>query len=174
MRELIEKNEKITVVPHNFKNANRGVITEVTSQGFTIELESEAVGFLKHNYCEFYTNNKNGMLYFNSYPKEINGNSLLIVNPAKHKYLQRRQYTRVKYVNNIELYSDDEALKVLTLDISAGGMKFKTSAHFDIDKEYSLTLSLAKNINVSAKFLPIRIERNNEGSYTLSGRFAMN
>ena len=71
MRELIEKNQRITMVPFDFKNANKGLITEVTPEGFTLELDYEPDGILKSNYCEFYTTTKNGILYFDSYAKDI-------------------------------------------------------------------------------------------------------
>ena len=58
MRELLEKDRRITVVPHDFRNANKGTITEVSPEGFTVELDYDSVGMLKHNYCEFYTQTK--------------------------------------------------------------------------------------------------------------------
>lgn len=44
MRELIEKNRKITVVPSDFKCANKGTIIDVDPKYFTIELEYEPQG----------------------------------------------------------------------------------------------------------------------------------
>ena len=61
MRELLEKNQRITMVPFDFKNANKGVITEVNPDSFILELDYDPVGVLKSNYCEFYTTTSNGM-----------------------------------------------------------------------------------------------------------------
>lgn len=171
MRELIEKDKKITVVPHDFKCANKGTITEVSPEGFSIELEYEPSGILKHNYCEFYTQTSHGTLYFDSYPKEINGNTIKIANPAKHRFLQRRQYTRIKFVYDLDLANENVSHKITTLDISAGGMKFKTAENINIEGDYKITLPLSSEQNIECIFSPIRIEKNNDGTYTLSGRF---
>ena len=45
MRELVEKNQKITMVPFDFKNANKGVITEVNPDSFMIELDYDPLYF---------------------------------------------------------------------------------------------------------------------------------
>lgn len=170
MRELVEKDQRITMVPFDFKNANKGVITEVAPDSFEIELDYDPVGVLRSNYCEFYTTTSNGLLYFDSYAKEINGRKLKIASPAKHKFLQRRRFTRIKYMYDLVMNSGDISHKISTLDISAGGMKFKTKENFDIELEYTITLPLSDEISVDCVFVPIRIEKNKDG-YTLSGEF---
>lgn len=170
MRELIEEGRRVTVVPYDFKNANKGTISEVSQDGFTVELDYASVGMLKHNYCEFYTQTKYGTLFFTSYPKEIEEKKIRVANPAKHKYLQRRQYTRIKYIHDLELKYENESYKITTLDISAGGMKFKTNENLNIEREYKITLPLSEIQSVECIFSPIRIEKTGEG-YTLSGRF---
>ena len=170
MRELVEKNQRVTMVPFDFKNANKGMITEVNSDGFVVELDYDPIGVLRSNYCEFYTTTSNGILYFDSYAKEINGRVLKIASPAKHKFLQRRRFTRVKYMHNLQMTSGDISHEILTLDISAGGMKFKTKENFNIELEYSVKLPLSDEVSVDCVFLPIRIEKTKEG-YTLSGEF---
>lgn len=171
MRELISKDQRIIMVPHDFKFANKGIVTEVAPDYFIVELDYEPDGVLKNNYCEFYTQTKYGTLYFDSYAKEINGKSLKIASPAKHKFLQRRQYTRIKYILDLDMFDGDSALKITTLDISAGGMKLKTQEHISIDKDYKITLPLSEEQNIECKFSPIRIEKNNDGGYTVSGKF---
>ncbi len=174
MRELIAKDQRIIMVPHDFKFANKGTITEVQPDYFVLELDYEADGILRSNYCEFYTQTSHGTLYFDSYAKEINGKTLKIASPAKHKFLQRRQYTRIKYILDLDMFTEGEAKKITTLDISAGGMKFKTLDTINIDKDYRITLPLSEEQSVECGFSPIRIEKNNEGGYTISGRFEYN
>ncbi len=171
MRELISKDQRVIIVPHDFKFANKGTITDVKPDCFTLELDYEADGFLRSNYCEFYTQTPHGTLCFDSYPKEINGKTLIIASPAKHKFLQRRQYTRIKYILDLDLISDDGNKRITTLDISAGGMKFKTTDNINIEGNYTITLPLSEEQNIECKFSPIRIEKNNEKGYTISGRF---
>ncbi len=171
MRELVEKDRKITVVPSDFKCANKGTIVDVEPRYFTIELEYEPVGIMRHNYCEFYTQTTHGTLYFDSYAETIEGNRIKIANPAKHRFLQRRQYTRIKYVHELDLKGDNVSHKITTLDISAGGMKFRTNENVNIEGKYSIVLPLSEEQSVECFFSPIRIEKNENGGYTLSGRF---
>ena len=51
MRELIEKDQRIIMVPHDFKFANKGTITDVQPDCFTLELDYDADGILRSNYC---------------------------------------------------------------------------------------------------------------------------
>ena len=169
MRELIEKDRKITVVPSDFKCANKGTIVDVEPRYFTIELEYEPDGIMRHNYCEFYTQTNHGTLYFDSYPETIEGNRVKIANPAKHRFLQRRQYTRIKFVHELDLTADNIAHKITTLDISAGGMKIKTNENINIEGNYKIVLPLSEEQFVECVFSPIRIEKNENGGYTISG-----
>ncbi len=174
MRELVEKGQRVIIIPADFKFANKGTITDVAPEGFTLELEYKPEHILRSNYCEFYLESKYGTLYFDSYPKSIEGNTLFIASPAKHKFLQRRQYTRVKYVHDLELFAGDDKFPVTTLDISAGGMKFKTKSNVNIEGEYCITLPLSEAQSVTCKYSPIRIEKGTNGEYTHSGRFLFN
>ena len=171
MRELISKDQRIVMVPQNFKFANKGTITEVEPNYFMLELDYEPEGIMEKNYCEFYTQTPNGTLYFDSYAINMDGKKLKIASPAKHKFLQRRQYTRIKFIMDLDMFEGETPVKITTLDISAGGMKLKTTASIGIDKEYTITLPLSEEQNIKCKFAPIRIEKNNEGGYTISGRF---
>jgi len=171
MRELIEKDRKITVVPADIKCANKGTVTNVEPRFFTVELEYEPQGIMRHNYCEFYTQTTHGTLYFDSYAETIEGKTIKVANPAKHRFLQRRQYTRIKYVHDLNINFDSGSHKIMTLDISAGGMKLKTDENIDIEKVYNITLPLSEKQSVNCQFSPIRIEKNENGGYTISGRF---
>ena len=92
MRELIENNQRITMVTYDFRNANKGTIVDVQPDNFTIELDYDPKGVLKSNYCEFYTQTSNGILYFDSYAKDIDGRRVTIASPAKHKFLHHCQF----------------------------------------------------------------------------------
>ena len=174
MRELVVENQEILMIPQNFKFANKGKVTEVRAGDFTLELDYEPDGVLENTYCEFYTQTSHGKLYFDSYAKEINGKTLVIASPAKHKFLQRRQYTRIKYMNELELLLDGNSYKISTLDISAGGMKLVTTSNINIEGTFDVSLPLSDNVSLACKFQPIRIEKRNEGGFTVSGQFVYN
>jgi len=171
MRELVVENQEIVVIPQNFKFANKGTVKSVSAGDFTLELQYEPDGILENTYCEFYTQSSHGKLYFDSYAKSIDGKTLVIASPAKHKFLQRRQYTRIKYMTDLDISFDGKTYKISTLDISAGGMKLQTNENINIEGSYSLTLPLTDEKSVNCLFQPIRIEKKNEGGYTVSGQF---
>ena len=157
MRELVEKDRKITVVPADIKCANKGKIVDVEPRYFTIELEYEPKGIMRHNYCEFYTQTTHGTLYFDSYAETIEGNIIKVANPAKHRFLQRRQYRRIKYVYDLNLNGEGVSHKITTLDISAGGMKFRTQENINIEGKYKIMLPLSEEQLVECLFVPIWI-----------------
>lgn len=173
MRELLEKEQRVTLIPADFKCANKGTITEVSPDGFTLKLDYPADGILQNTYCEFYTDTKHGTLHFESYAKNIHDDNITldISNPAKHKFLQRRRFTRIKFVHDLNLTLGDKTHKITTLDISAGGMKFKTNENIDIEGKYLITLPLTSSMSLECIYSPIRIERAEEGHYVHSGRF---
>lgn len=171
MRELVVENQEVLIIPQNFKGANKGVVTSVRAGDFTLELENEPQNILVNTFCEFYTQTPHGKLYFDSYAKEIEGKTLIIASPAKHKFLQRRQYTRIKFVQDFEINCEEKTVKISTLDISAGGMKFQTDKKIDIDAKYSLAIPISDETVIGVVFEPIRIEKSS-GKYLVSGQFS--
>lgn len=171
MSELFKKDQLISIVPHDFKNANKGKVINSDEKFFFLEVLHNPVGILLNNLIEFYSQTSNGVLYFQSDVVEINGNVLKIDNPIKHRFLQRRKFTRIKFHQEMDLKNNDIKHKINSLDLSAGGMRLKTSENIDINLEYDTCIELSNERLVKCKFLPIRIEKADEGFYTLSGRF---
>lgn len=171
MRELIKKDQIVTIIPHDFKDTNKGKVTEVSLDGFTMQLKYVPRGMLKQNVCDFYSLTDNGYLYFESYINNVDGNVISIANPKKHRFLQRRKFTRIDFLENLELTCDDTVHKVQTLDLSAGGMKLKSLEHINMDKPYKVSIKLNDEIEINCKYQLIRMEKNNSGEYIISGQF---
>jgi len=174
MRELVVEGQEVLIIPQNFKNANKGVVKSVSAGEFELELKYSPENLLKNTYCDFYTQTPHGKLFFESYAKEINGNTIVVVSPAKHKFLQRRQYTRIKYVHDFDVNSNGSTYKISTIDISAGGLKFHTNDKIDIEGAYNISIPIWEEKSVSCIFRPIRIEKAAQGGYTVSGQFDYN
>ena len=174
MRELVVENQEVLMIPQDFKLVCKGKVTAVTAGDFTLELYKEPQGIMVNTFCEFYTQTPHGKLYFDSYAKEINGKTLTIASPAKHKFLQRRQYTRIKYLNNFDISYNNHTVNISTLDISAGGMKFSANESIDIDGNYPISIPVSENVSVNCIFKPIRIEKPSSGNYLISGEFSYN
>lgn len=174
MRELVVEGQEAIIIPSDYRNANKGVVTAVSAGDFTLELEQEPKNILLNTYCEFYTQTKHGKLYFDSYAKKIDGKTLVIASPAKHKFLQRRQYTRIKFIHELEMFYKNKSYKIETHDISAGGMKLHTNDKIDIEGEYKISIPISDSNVLECIFQPIRIEKSNDGGYTISGQFTYN
>ena len=171
MRELIKKEQLVTVVPQDFKNSNKGRVLNVDMDGFRMELKYKPEGFIKNHICDFYSMTENGYLYFESYIQNIENNVISIANPVKHRFLQRRKFTRIKFMEDLELTYNDIVHKIRTLDLSAGGMKIQSKENIDIEKEYKVSIKLSEEHVVNCKYQLIRVEKGENGLYTISGRF---
>lgn len=171
MRELLKKDQIVTIVPHDFKDTNKGKITEVSMEGFKMRLKYIPRGLMQKHICDFYSLTDNGYLYFESYIKDLNGNEVSIANPKKHRFLQRRKFTRIKFLEDLKLEHEGTIHDVRTLDLSAGGMKIKTKDNINIEYEYNVTIQLNDEIEVNCKYQLIRVEKCDDGTYTISGRF---
>ena len=172
MRELIKKEQAVTIIPQDFKLANEGRVLDVNMEGFRMELKYKPDGLLTNHICDFYSLTDNGYLYFESYIQKLENNVISIANPIKHRFLQRRKFTRIKFLEDLELVYDDKAYKIRTLDISAGGMKIQTAENLDIEKEYKVEIKLTDEHTVKCKYQLIRVEKGNNGLYIISGRFS--
>ena len=172
MRELIKNEQLVTIVPQDFKNTNKGRVTDVSSDGFRMELKYKPEGLMVNHICDFYSFTENGYLYFESYIQALENNVITIANPVKHRFLQRRKYTRIKFIENLELVCGDIKHKIRTLDLSAGGMKIQTEENIDIEKLYNVTINLSAEQEIKCKYQLIRVERGDNGLYTISGKFA--
>lgn len=171
MSELLEKEQVLSIVPQNFRNSNKGKIIDIQDKSFSLEVVHKPEGIVVQNLMEFYSSTKNGMLYFTSSAIEINDNILTVLIPRKHRFLQRRAFTRIKFVQDIELKSTDKVYNAESIDLSSGGMKLISSDKLEIDAEYDLCINLSNTICIQCKYQPIKIEKNETDTYTLSGRF---
>lgn len=171
MNELLEQNQVLSIVPKDFRNSNKGKVVGIQDQKFLLEIFHEPEGIVLKNVMEFYSQTKNGMLYFTSAVSEMNGNMLTVLMPRKHRFLQRRAFTRIKFFQDLSFELDKKTYKIKSLDLSAGGMKLKTTEHLDIDADYDLCINLPGELFITCKYQPLKIEKNEDESYTLSGRF---
>ena len=171
MRELIKNEQLVTIVPQDFKNTNKGKVLNVDNSGFKMELKYKPEGLLINHICDFYSFTDNGYLYFESYIQALENNVITIANPVKHRFLQRRKFTRIKFIEDIKLICGDKVHDVRTLDLSAGGMKIQAKDNIDMELEYNVTIKLSDEQEINCKYQLIRVEKGDNGLYTISGRF---
>lgn len=170
MNELLEKGQTISIVPQDFRNSNKGEVVQVMDKFFSIEVQHAPEGIVPKKIMEFYSSTKNGTLYFSATIIKVDGDIVIVSIPRKHRFLQRRTFTRVKFIQDVELKLDAKTYKATSLDLSAGGVKLKSEQNLSLDSEYDIYLDLINN-SVRCKYLPIKIEKSEDGVYTLAGRF---
>ena len=172
MNELVKIDQNVTLVPNNFNYTNKGTVTEVSPKGFRMKMKYPTTGLNEKVYYEFYSQTPNGILYFSSYPSEIKDNEMFIENPIKHRFLQRRQFTRVQFLTETKMTDKDgNEYNISTVDLSAGGLKFRTDSSINLDKEYNVEIKLGEEQVLNCWLQPIRMEKQDTGKFILSGRF---
>ena len=171
MRELIKNEQQVTIVPQDFKLTNKGRVLDIAPDSFRMELKYKPEGLMINHICDFYSFTDNGYLYFESYIQALENNVITIANPVKHRFLQRRKYTRIKFIEDLELIYKEKTHKIRTLDLSAGGMKIQSSDNIDMEKDYNVSIKLSDEQEIKCKYQLIRVEKGDNGLYTISGRF---
>jgi c-di-GMP-binding flagellar brake protein YcgR len=171
MNELLEKEQIFNIIPKNLDESNKGKIINIGQNGFQLELFHNPKGLVLKHMVEFYSQTKNGMLFFKSGIAKIDGKIITVTMPRKHRFLQKRAFTRIKFVKDLVFKSEGNSFAVKSLDLSAGGMKIQTNEYLNINSYYEFNLPLLKGHTFKSSFVPIRIEKNDNDTYTLSGRF---
>lgn len=172
MNELVKIDQKVTIVPKDFNFTNKGCVTEVSPKGFRMKMKYPTTGIKLKRYCDFYSQTGNGILFFSSYASEVTDNELFIENPIKHRFLQRRQFTRIQFLTETTMTDKNgNKYEISTIDLSAGGLKFRTSTSIDLELEYTVEIKLNDEQVVYCLLQPIRMEKQDSGKYLLSGRF---
>jgi c-di-GMP-binding flagellar brake protein YcgR len=171
MNELLSVNQEFSVVPKDFKNSNKGRISMILDKSFSIEVINAPEGLEAKSVMEFYSQTKHGTLYFTSPVVKVEGNTVVVLKPRKHRFLQRRAFSRVKFIQELELACGNKTYKSETVDLSAGGLKLRTHESVDLDSSFDIALKLPGGEIINTQYLPIKIEKSEEGIYTLAGRF---
>ena len=172
MNELVKIDQSVTIVPRDFNYTNKGMVTEVSPKGFRMKMKYPTTGISAKVYCEFYSQTPNGILYFSSFASEIKDNEMFIENPIKHRFLQRRQFTRIQFLTETKMTDKiGNEYNISTVDLSAGGLKFRTDTSINLDQEYKVEIKLGEEQVVYCWLQPIRMEKQDTGKFLLSGRF---
>ena len=175
MRELITKGHDFRIIPENFESATIFEVKAVTDKDFVAELikasEDELKDYQKGSNVEIFGSGQEGLIFFETTIKEQEGNKVVINLPVRYKNIQRREYSRVKFMGEIDLEGQNDNI-VSIEDISAGGMKIITKKPLEVAKSYKLKITLINNMQIECALHPIRIEEKtvgNETCYAISG-----
>lgn len=170
----LEKGQIFKLIPKNIEFAAKSLLKDIDEKTFTLELiGNNEPGYVKDETVEAFTTTIEGLLYFESVVESVNKKLVTIAIPPKHRYLQRREYTRVLINESVKLNNRYEA-KIE--DVSAGGMKLSSNVQLSMSESYNLMFPTDKRTFLQIEFQPIRIDLNSENKssiqeYTISGRF---
>lgn len=171
MNELLNLGQKIKVVPQDFLYSNKGTIELILKEIFVIKLVAPPTGLKIGQIMEFYSQTKHGTLFFNSSIAKIDEDKIVVIKPNKHRFLQRRVFTRIPFAEKIELSKNNQSIDATSIDLAAGGIRMKSKESFGIDDVYEIKFPLAGGQDISCKFIPVLVQRSEDGIYTVAGKF---
>mgnify|MGYP006916223362 CR=1 FL=1 len=102
MREHIQKGKEFNIISRSIDNASRCCVTETGDDCFKVKLGLPSEYEIGES-VELFAMTSKGQLYFETFIKEVDGDVLSIWYPIIFKYLQRREYSRVKSDKTITL-----------------------------------------------------------------------
>ncbi len=175
MREIIKKGHDYRIIPQNFESATIFEVISINDNDFEIELtkatQDELKDYQKDTKVEIFGSGTDGLIFFESQITEQNGTHLKVKIPEKYNNIQRREYSRVKFMGELDIEGENDNL-ISVEDISAGGLKLITKKPLEAAKDYKITIKLINNMTIRCLLHPIRIEENEnnqETSYIISG-----
>lgn len=171
MKELITIDKEFKIIPQDISGATKCIVKNTVENEFEVELNSDEK-YIEGEPVELFSITPQGVLYFTTDIKAVNGTNIRMTYPNDYKLLQRREYTRIGLSKNVFLLTK-EAKKIQStiMDLSAGGMKLTAVSQLELSESYSVELDLDKNTIIKVNFQPIRVETDNLLGYTVSGRF---
>lgn len=168
MRNQILENKEFNIISRSIDNATKCRVVATNEDCFTVEIEN-GFKFEEDESVELFTMTAKGQLYFETIVKKVDGNKISIWFPLSHKYLQRREYSRIQTEQEVTLVYNGNNISAQISDISAGGLKLITQEQLQLLQEYKISINIENKV-VETIFEPIRIETAPKG-FISSGRF---
>lgn len=169
--------KNLKIVPENYISGTVFTIDKVGDGTLDINLpkikSNELVDYKQGADVEIFGLASKGLIYFISKIIQKNENKLVIEYPDVIKEIQRRKYSRVPFSGNLTI-KKNKNVKVLPIDISAGGLKFASDTPFMVGKEYEINIELINNLVIECQMQPIRVGESEElkdYSYVISAKF---
>ena len=162
MREQIVKGKEFGIISRSIDNASKCTVVDVTEDFFSVKLQSDGIYEVDET-AELFGMTSKGQLYFETIVKEVKNDIVSLWFPLNYKYLQRREYSRVQINKTVDLIRGNKKFSADIIDLSAGGLKLKTTNQLELLKEYNFSIEI-ENKKIKCKFAPIRIE-------VMEGRF---
>ncbi len=173
MNNILENGKNFKIIPEKFEASTSFELKNVSETNFIAtlkelnkeDLDSYNIG----DPVEVFASSNEGLIYFKTDIISKDGSDLVLEIPKGHKNIQRREYSRVAPNCQLNLLNNPSA-KNTPLDISAGGIRFKTDENLDEDKTHNVVINLPNNLDINCEICIIR--KNSKGSnFVISARF---
>ena len=175
MREIIKKGHDYRIIPQNFESATIFEVKNINENDFEIVLTKvkpeELKDYQKNSTVEIFGSGDDGLIFFETKILENDNENLKIAIPNNYNNIQRREYSRVKFMGTIDIEGENDNI-ISVEDISAGGIKLITKKPLEATKDYSAKINLINNLTINCTIHPIRIEEqghNGQTKYAISG-----
>ncbi len=173
MNTAVVKDQEFIIVSSEVTNATKGVVTEVfDDKSFNLELVSQE-RYKEGEQVDLFAVSGSGVICLSAELKSVDNKTLTVNKPDKEIDIQRREYLRVEINKNILIYTDEKTIRATVLDISAGGVCLTTDTKMSTNIDYQFDISLGKDVLVSCKFRPIRVNLLDNNMYKVSGKFKL-
>ncbi len=176
MKDLIKSVQDFKIIPNNFKNSGTFELIDVDDNVIKAKLilddDSELNDYSKGSNVEVFGVNNVGLVYFETKILSREKNIIEIATTQDFSIIQRREYSRVNLKQGSVVFKDmaSDIMKEIS-DISAGGIKLCTKQPLEIDKDYDIEITLSNNMVIDCALKPIRVEKEADDSYMISGKF---
>ena len=176
MKDLILSTKDFKIIPNNFENAGTFLLLDATDEIIRAQLnlidDAELSDYKDGSSVEVFGVNNAGLVYFETKILSRNGNIIELAATDDYSIIQRREYSRVDLKQGTIIFKDiDSDLVVDISDISAGGAKIVAKQPLELNKHYDIEICLSNNMRIDCAFKPIRVNEDNCGTYTISGKF---
>ena len=176
MKDLIESVKDFKIIPANFKSAGAFELINTDNDKIKAKLvlidEAELNDYKVNSSVEVFGVNNVGLVYFETKIISRDKNIIELALTQDYSIIQRREYSRVNLKQGkIEFKDLAQDIVKDVLDISAGGIRLVLAQSLDTDKIYDIEIQLSNNMRIECSLKPIRVQENDNKTFTISGKF---
>ena len=176
MYNIIQKAKNFKIIPNNFRSSGAFEVVNLDEDKMDVKLilseDNDKKDYIPGENVEVFGVYEVGLIYFETKIIDRKDDIVTLNLTQDYSIIQRREYSRVGLEHGKILFKDLSPDLVLKIDdISAGGLKILTNQPLELDKHYSIQISLSNNMNIECALQPIRIKELGDKTYSISGKF---
>lgn len=177
MEKILTVTKDFKIIPENFKNAGELKVLEMCNDTVTakviLDKRQNIEDYSAGVNVEIFGANDLGLIYFETKVVSREGDVITFNIVPDFSIIQRREYSRVILQKGKVNFTDlAENTVEQVIDISAGGLKIISNDKLELEKSYQIEIVLSNNMKINCNFKPVRIVKNKDDKFVISGKFA--